>query len=112
MSKKAAILKKIDCLILVTEENLAKLKSQVKKLENDQDLEKIEKLIDEEDALVEESFRAVFEAQIKAGNPDFLSNLERAFKKAQKGIAAASGVEEQAEKGSDNSQAEVLLQHF
>lgn len=112
MADKKQILQKIEGLVLVTEENRSRLREFAEKFEKEEDLKKIEELLDEEAHVIERVSKSIIESELEAGDPAILQVIDDALKDAKNTERKVNKVQEGEEKPGEEQQAESLLQQY
>lgn len=112
MANKQEIIKKIEGLVLVTEENKKKLTDLVNVSEHEEVLKQIEILLQEEDHTIERVVHDVVEDSMRQGDDSILGLLDQAIKKAKEDIRIASKEVEHEQRAGEEEQAQGLLQQF
>lgn len=112
MSSKEQILSKIDGLLLVTEDHRERLKQFVSTHDEVEILELIEKLVAQEPEIIHQTVHDILEEEVMSGNGKILQIIDDAIKKTQPEVKQAMKVEENNERGLEETMADQLLNDF
>lgn len=106
---KNTLIKTIQGLLLITEENREQLIMLVQQLENPRELKRIEQALQEEPQMIEETIAELLQNEAETGEKEVFEMLDESLKEERKVQQKVAHFEEEEQQEEDNSSAERLL---